>query len=332
MNTEKSTDGLYEGKGEEPIVLTPKQKLSAIAFKYYQYAKWEPKTGDYYTTDRDDLQLYRIVEADEKVVKTKYCDPSFSTAISEWPTERFLLDFGLHRVWVPDWILKPTHPENKLPDQKGWPEGLLHVIFEQKNLEAELKSKDQEIQVAKNLIEVYSKRLVNYETEIQRLKEKSDNQADHVKDLTRRNDLTGKALDLMNLSFAQLQSENKALQDRVKELEDDNIQPPLPMTGMYPERPYPKEPERDEWTKGYMQAISDTTNKPKDQAIELLRDTVAELEKNRELLKDKIARLHSENEENKKLLLETAEYEFRKYRINAALLLEARQKWKPKNL
>lgn len=95
------------------ISLTTDQKLNALAFKYYQGAKWEPKTGDYYTTSRNDLELYQIVEANEKVVRTRYCDPQRGDAITDWPTERFLLDFGVNRVFVPDWILNTPKAEDE---------------------------------------------------------------------------------------------------------------------------------------------------------------------------------------------------------------------------
>jgi hypothetical protein len=86
--------------------LTEIQKLNAIANKYYSGLQWTPKTGDYYTTSRADLELYQIVEADEKVIRTKYCDESRGDTISEWPVETFLKDFGVNRVWVPDWVIK----------------------------------------------------------------------------------------------------------------------------------------------------------------------------------------------------------------------------------
>jgi hypothetical protein len=86
------------------IVLTQNQKLNALAAKYYSGLQWNPKTGDYYTTSRADLELYQIVTADEKIIKTKYCDPQKGDVISDWETESFLKDFGVNRVWVPEWI------------------------------------------------------------------------------------------------------------------------------------------------------------------------------------------------------------------------------------
>lgn len=86
------------------LCLTEKQKLNALAFKYYQGQKWEPKAGDYYTTSRADLELYQVVEVTEDKVKTKYLIPD--SPISEWDKSGFLTEgFGVNRVWVPDWVL-----------------------------------------------------------------------------------------------------------------------------------------------------------------------------------------------------------------------------------
>lgn len=113
LKTESEEENLlryFKRMKQSHIALTTDQKLNALAFKYYQGAKWEPKTGDYYTTSRNDLQLYQIVEANEMVVKTRYCDPSKGDSISEWSTENFLLDFGVNRVHVPHFILEPKSP------------------------------------------------------------------------------------------------------------------------------------------------------------------------------------------------------------------------------
>lgn len=85
--------------------LTMSQKLQSLSHKYYGHVPWVPKTGDYYTSSRADLELYQIVEANEKVVRTRYCHPDHSQTISEWPTETFLEGFGVNRVWVPDIFL-----------------------------------------------------------------------------------------------------------------------------------------------------------------------------------------------------------------------------------
>ena len=84
--------------------LTEKQKLMAMAAKYYQGLHWEVKEGDHYTSARDDLELYRVVSIDEdNIVSTEYCNNPGN--LSEWNLEDFTtLGFGLMRVYVPEWI------------------------------------------------------------------------------------------------------------------------------------------------------------------------------------------------------------------------------------
>lgn len=86
--------------------LTAEEKLLAISTKHYQGLVWTPKQGDYYTTIRNDLELYQVVNVDDSFVYTKYCHPDKGDSISSWERDKFLQDFGMHRVYVPDWILK----------------------------------------------------------------------------------------------------------------------------------------------------------------------------------------------------------------------------------
>jgi hypothetical protein len=85
--------------------LTTEQKLEALALKYYQDYQWQPKTGDYYTSSRNDLELYLIVLADDKLVHTVYCNPEMGKEVSVWKVDEFLTGFGVKRVYVPDLIL-----------------------------------------------------------------------------------------------------------------------------------------------------------------------------------------------------------------------------------
>lgn len=97
------------GVSARPYVeLGLKQKLAALSFKYYQHQTWEPKKGDYYTTCRDDLELYRVVDVTETDIITDYCDPSRSSGTSTWTKDEFLSPdtFGYARVYVPNWILE----------------------------------------------------------------------------------------------------------------------------------------------------------------------------------------------------------------------------------
>lgn len=86
--------------------LTQTEKLEALALKYYQQYQWSPKKGDYYTTSRNDLELYLIVNEDDDYFYTKYCNPNYGSDVSCWRKDEFLKDFGINRVYVADWILK----------------------------------------------------------------------------------------------------------------------------------------------------------------------------------------------------------------------------------
>ena len=52
--------------------LTAEQKLQALSSKYYDGLEWQPKKGDYYTTSRNDLELYQIVDENETTFFTFY--------------------------------------------------------------------------------------------------------------------------------------------------------------------------------------------------------------------------------------------------------------------
>lgn len=85
--------------------LTSNQKLNALALRFYQGTPWEPKSGDYYTTSRADLELYRVAKIENNIVYTEYC--TRPGQYTEWPESEFtLIGFGPKRVWVPDWILE----------------------------------------------------------------------------------------------------------------------------------------------------------------------------------------------------------------------------------
>lgn len=91
--------------------LTPMQKLQALAHRFYQGVEWTPKTGDYYTTSRADLELYQVVdvrahEGGRRFIITRYTTEGQEEAVSEWPDDEFLAEwgFGSNRIWVPDWV------------------------------------------------------------------------------------------------------------------------------------------------------------------------------------------------------------------------------------
>jgi hypothetical protein len=85
--------------------LTPYQKLQALHDRFYSNMKWEPKKGDYYTTSRNDLELYHIIDEDEEYVYTIYCtDPNQNR--SKWKKSEFTSQgFGPCRVYVHGYII-----------------------------------------------------------------------------------------------------------------------------------------------------------------------------------------------------------------------------------
>lgn len=88
-------------------MLTERQKLLALEHRFYNHQKWIPKEGDYYTSTRSDLELYRVVGINETKIFTVYADENRSETISEWDKETFLTEgFGINRVHVPDFIFK----------------------------------------------------------------------------------------------------------------------------------------------------------------------------------------------------------------------------------
>jgi hypothetical protein len=87
---------------KSPTELTESQKLQALALKYYSGFKWQPKAGDYYTTCRADLELYRVIDVTDTEVVTIYCDPNKIAPPARWPKDEFLSPdtFGAMRVFV----------------------------------------------------------------------------------------------------------------------------------------------------------------------------------------------------------------------------------------
>lgn len=92
------------GSSVAPTQLTHQQKLEALAYRYYQCAEWKPKAGDYYTSNRADLELYRVAKIENGIVYTEYANRPGIYA--EWPESEFITKgFGLCRTWVPNFIL-----------------------------------------------------------------------------------------------------------------------------------------------------------------------------------------------------------------------------------
>jgi len=85
--------------------LTVEQKIQALSSKYYDGLPWNPKKGDYYTTSRNDLELYQIVDENETTLFTNYCGEKKADEPHEWSKRKFLEDFGERRVFVPEFVL-----------------------------------------------------------------------------------------------------------------------------------------------------------------------------------------------------------------------------------
>jgi len=97
--------------GIQPNKLTMYQKLQALQDRFYQRMKWHPKKGDYYTTSRNDLQLYQIVDEDDNYFYTVYCTDGRTT--SRWDKSGFTTEgFGPMRVHVSDYIFNLDTPNN----------------------------------------------------------------------------------------------------------------------------------------------------------------------------------------------------------------------------
>lgn len=107
--------------------LTSNQKLEALANKYYSNQIWNPKKGDYYTSSRNDLELYQIFNEDDKFFYTQYCSDDYGDNSEEWEKEKFLLDFGVNRVYVPNYIFDIEEQGQKEFD-KGYAAAVANLI------------------------------------------------------------------------------------------------------------------------------------------------------------------------------------------------------------
>lgn len=90
--------------------LTTTEKLKAFAFTFYHssiHTKWQPKKGDYYTTTREDLELYQIVDEDDEHLYTNYVNGR-SDSPTKWSKKEFLdpNGFGSRRLWIPEWCFE----------------------------------------------------------------------------------------------------------------------------------------------------------------------------------------------------------------------------------
>ncbi len=92
----------------ERTSLTYEQKLMALSLKYYTNLKWEPIPGDFYTSCRNDLELYQVVDVTEDCIITRYCDPNKGLKTESWAKDEFFNGFGVYRVYVPECCFKAS--------------------------------------------------------------------------------------------------------------------------------------------------------------------------------------------------------------------------------
>lgn len=93
-------------KQNSTVLFTYRHKLAALSYRFYQGIEWTaPKAGDYYTTPRNDLELYHVVKIENGIVFTEYC--SLPGVLTEWPESEFTsVGFGPQRTHVPNFIFE----------------------------------------------------------------------------------------------------------------------------------------------------------------------------------------------------------------------------------
>ncbi len=92
---------------DENEKINERQKLAALAMRFYQGMKWEPKVGDYYCLTRDGLELFQIRSSDGENFFLRKVGPNDAQDLSDaWPIADFQTGFGINRVWVHPVILE----------------------------------------------------------------------------------------------------------------------------------------------------------------------------------------------------------------------------------
>lgn len=97
---------------EKTVSLNERQKIAALAMRFYQGMKWEPKVGDYYCLSREGLEMFQITRSDgENFYITKVYDPGqnvtlFGELQDPWKITDFQEGFGKNRVWVHPIVLE----------------------------------------------------------------------------------------------------------------------------------------------------------------------------------------------------------------------------------
>ena len=96
------------------MLFTLEQKMAALAMRFYQGMKWEPKVGDHYCLTREGTELFTITRTDgENFFIQRVYAPGQTESHEQqdpWPIAKFQEDFGVNRVWVHPIILERMAP------------------------------------------------------------------------------------------------------------------------------------------------------------------------------------------------------------------------------
>jgi len=81
-----------------------KIKLKAISYRHYFNQKWEPKVGDFYVLDREDLEFFKIASIEpEDHFKVRKIYP-IKADQGSFPIDGFATEgFGTHRCRVSEY-------------------------------------------------------------------------------------------------------------------------------------------------------------------------------------------------------------------------------------
>lgn len=87
------------------IEISEKQKLEAMANKFYSGMEWNPKVNDYYTTARADLEVFKVLKIEDGYIYTVMVGGNQKTP-EKWDLNGFTTEgFGPNRVHIQPWVL-----------------------------------------------------------------------------------------------------------------------------------------------------------------------------------------------------------------------------------
>lgn len=88
------------------LTFNERQKIAALAMRFYQHLEWQPKVGDYYCLTREGLELFQIARTDGANFYISKVLPEFFEMQDAWEIETFKQGFGDNRVWVHPAVLE----------------------------------------------------------------------------------------------------------------------------------------------------------------------------------------------------------------------------------